>query len=67
MGCVTSATQKGGLNMTEILLTLAGCGVGCVVALVQGLCVLAGVLCVGFLGSCVLNWLFEALMGDNEQ
>lgn len=53
--------------MAEIFLTLAGCGVGLCVALVQGLCVLAGVLCVGFVGSCVLNWLFEWSMGDKNQ
>lgn len=51
--------------MTEIIMTLAGCGVGVVVALVQGLAILAGVLVVGFIGSQVINWLFDWAMGKD--
>lgn len=51
--------------MTEIILTLAGGALGVGLALVQGLAILAGVLVVGFIGSQVLNWLFDWAMGKD--
>jgi hypothetical protein len=51
--------------MTEIIMTLMGCGVGVAVALIQGLCILAGVLVVGLVGSLVINWLFDWAMGKD--
>lgn len=51
--------------MTEIILTLAGCGVGVAVAIIQGFAIVAGLLAVALVGSRIIYWLFEWAMGKD--